>query len=185
MSRVVAHVHRLGQLVASPGDMWLLVRMLGWSLVLPLLKRTVPLPGLVLMLHSGASVTARDPAREEAVADISEWVFRSRPRKTRDNCLERALVTYRYLCRAGAEPTIVVGMAKRDQLGRAQLAGHVWVTVDGRPVHDDPQRMEGFAALAAFAADGRMLSTEATIQSVERLEGRPKTAKRPPAAPPR
>jgi hypothetical protein len=182
--RSIDHVRRLGRLVSSPGDAWLLTRMLGWSLVLPVLKRLLPLPSLVRLLHSEAGVRQRDPRREESVAALSEWVFRSRPRRSRDNCLDRALLTYRYLSRAAAEPTIVVGVAKGGGPEHSGFAGHAWVTVDGSPVHDDPERLEGFARLATFAADGRSISTEATIPSVEPREAQPRRSTPPPAAPP-
>jgi hypothetical protein len=47
-----------------------------------------------------------------------------------DNCLERSLVAYRFLGRAGASPQLVIGVA-RDERG---VRGHAWVTVDGRPI---------------------------------------------------
>jgi hypothetical protein len=183
--KVVTHIRRLVHLVSSPHEAWLLARMLGWSLVLPLLKRAVPLPRLVGLMHSVVREEPRDPRHEQRVAALAEWVFRSRPRRSRDNCLDRALVAYRYLGRAGAEPTIVVGVARGEPPAPDAIAGHVWVTVDGKPVHDDRERLAGFATLAAFSADGRLISTEATTPIVEQLEGRPRTATPPPAAPPR
>jgi hypothetical protein len=178
--KVIAHIRRLGRLVSSPQEAWLVVRMLGWSLVLPLLKRALPLPRLVELLQADARVDQRNPRREERLSALSEWVFRARPRRSRDNCLDRALVTYRYLGRAGASPTIVVGIARQDS-----IAGHVWVTVDGKPIHDDPEGIGGFASVAAFAPDGRAISTEAATLSVEPLEALPRRATPPPAGQPR
>jgi len=152
--KMVAHVRRLAQIVTSPRDAWLLARMLGWSLALPLLKRTVPLPRLVSLLQLDPQVDRRDPRREERLSALSDWVFRSRPRRSRDNCLDRSLVTYRYLGRAGAEPTIIVGVAKG---AASSITGHVWVTVDGKPVHDEAESLADFAALTAFNAHGRAI----------------------------
>lgn len=183
-ARVLAHVRALGGAVSSPTAAWLLVRMLAWSLVLPVLKRALPLPTLVALVHRDARGEQRDPLGEQRVVSLSEWVFRSRPRSSRDNCLERALVTYRYLGRAGAEPTLVVGIA-RDEGERKGLAGHVWVTVDGTPVHDDAERVAHFAAVVAFSAAGRAISTGAANPIVESRAGRPRTGTPPPEAPPR
>jgi hypothetical protein len=147
--KAIAHIRRLGPIVRSPWDAWVLARMIGWSLVLPVLKRTLPLPRVVSLLRSNGHADRRDPDRERRLAALSEWVFLARPRRSRDNCLDRALVTYRYLGGAGAEPTIVVGIAKGADNA---VAGHVWVTVDGEPVHDDPQTVESFVPVTAFDA---------------------------------
>ena len=154
--KAVAHLRRLPQLVSTPQDLGLLARMLGWSLVLPVLKRTLPLPRLVALVQSGTRLDRRDPSQERKLSALSEWVFRSRPRRSRDNCLDRALVTYRYLGRAGANPTMVVGVAKDEASSRAGVIGHVWVTVDGSPVHDDDERLAGFVTLAVFSANAGM-----------------------------
>jgi hypothetical protein len=154
----VAHLRRLRQLVSTPQDVWLLARMLGWSLVLPMLKRALPLPTLVKLVQSGTQRDQRDPCQEKKLSALSEWVFRSRPRRSRDNCLDRALVTYRYLGRAGATPTIIVGVAKDDTSSRTGVIGHVWVTVDGSPVHDDDERLAGFVTLAIFGANEEVVS---------------------------
>lgn len=156
--KAVAHLRRLRQLVSTPQDVWLLARMFGWSLVLPLLKRMLPLPRLVALLQSGTQLDQRDPRQEEKLSALSEWVFRSRPRRSRDNCLDRALVTYRYLGRAGANPTMVVGVAKDDASSRTGVIGHVWVAVDGSPVHDDDERLAGFVTLAVFGANEGVVS---------------------------
>lgn len=148
---IVAHVRRLRATVSSFADVWLLARMLGWSLVLPVLKRLVALPRLVALLHRDPGVPQRDPRREEVVAELSAWAFRSRPAESRDNCLDRSLVAYRYLGRAGAMPSLVVGIARGEP-----VSGHVWVTVDGHPVHDDPERVAAFSVITAFGADGRV-----------------------------
>lgn len=177
--KVVAHLRRLGKLVSSPHDAWLLARMLGWSLVLPLLKRVLPLPRLVGVMRSDRRSGEGADAK---VAALSEWAFRSRPRRSRDNCLDRALVAYRYLGRAGAEPTLVVGVAKD---ATDAIAGHVWVTVDGDPVHDAPEDLAGFTELTAFGPDGCVLSTGAASRTAEPSAARTQRATQPPAAPPR
>jgi hypothetical protein len=153
MSRLRRHLGNLR--VSRPADAWLLCRMLAWSAVLPVAKRTLPLPRLVRLLHARSRARARDPARERAIAALSAWVFKTRPRGARDNCLERGLVAFRYLGRAGADPTLVVGMPTRPG-----EHGHVWVSVDGVPLHDSPEALAPFEPVLAFASDGRLVLGE-------------------------
>ena len=132
------------RLLASPRDAWLVARMFAWSLVLPALKFALPLPRLVRLAASPRRV-ARDAGRETAVAEHAARVYRHR---RDDNCLERSLVTYRYLGRSGAEPRLIVGMRAADKFG------HVWVTTDGAAVHDAPQFLAQLEPLFEFDAAG-------------------------------
>jgi transglutaminase superfamily protein len=150
--RVTRHLAALGAQLERPADVWLLVRMLAWSAVLPIGKRVLPLPRLVQLLLPRARARERDRRREAAIESLSEWVFKSRPPSVRDNCLERGLVAYRYLVRAGADPTLVVGMP-RTPGGH----GHVWVSVDGTPVHDSAEQLAQFEPVLAFASDGTLV----------------------------
>ena len=125
--------------------------MIAWSAILPLAKFALPLPRLVRLMCSSGSGATRDCRREAAIAGLAAWVFKSRPASSRDNCLERALVTYRYLSGAGAEPRLVVGLA---QPGAGPL-GHAWVVVDGHAVHDEPGTIRRYSTLLVFDSDGR------------------------------
>jgi transglutaminase superfamily protein len=154
VSRTRRHVERLRGSVGRPADAWLLVRIVGWSLVLPVAKSVIPLPRLTRLMRADAGSSRRDAEQEQTVTALTAWVFKTRPPGSRDNCLERALVTYRYLCRAGADPELVVGMA-RDEEG---VHGHAWVTVDGFPVHDTIAELARFEPMLRFGSDGRMVS---------------------------
>lgn len=151
MKRAARHVAALPGLISTPADAALLARMLAWWIALPLLKRTTPLPRLVRFAQLDPRRTARDPAREEKVAALAEWLFKARPRATRDNCLERSLVTYRFLGRLNAAPELVVGLGVTEDA----TVGHVWVTVDGRPVHDQQESLDPYESVAVFTSDGR------------------------------
>jgi hypothetical protein len=140
----------------SSGDLWLLARMSGWAALLPALKFVLPLPRLVALVTPGERASARDASREQRVARIAERLYRTTPRLSRDNSLERSLVTYRYLVRAGSEPVLVVGMRKQEE-----LHGHVWVTLDGRPVHDTEEFLSGFVPVMTFPPTSRDALPEA------------------------
>jgi hypothetical protein len=149
------HASSLRSAVSTPSDAWLLVRMLGWSAVLPVAKRTLPLPQLVRLMHSRRHASQRDPELEATIALLAAWVFKTRPPGARDNCFERALVAYRYLSRAGASPQLVVGIGKET----GATHGHMWVAVDGRAVHDSPGVLAGFEPVLAFESDGTLIRT--------------------------
>jgi hypothetical protein len=153
--RIRRHASRLRSAVSTPSDAWLLARIFVWSLVLPIAKRTIPLPQLVRLMRPRGRTAQRDPEREAAIGSLTSWVFRTRPPSARDNCLERGLVAYRYLSRAGASPELVVGVAKEVH----RLQGHVWVTVDGRPVHDSPSTLAPFEPIFVVRSDGTLIGT--------------------------
>jgi hypothetical protein len=66
------------------------------------------------------------------------------------NCLERSLVLYRCLSSAGAEPHLIVGVAKEQGV----VAGHTWVELDGDPVDDSQSR--NYERVAEFGVSGRL-----------------------------
>lgn len=128
-------------------DLWLLARMAVWAVMLPVLKFTLPLPRLVRLVTPNRRVSARDTEREGRVVRIAARLYRTPP-IGRDNCLERSLVTFRYLAQLSARPRLVVGMGREGE-----LKGHVWVTVDGQPVHDSAESLTPFVPLMTFSAD--------------------------------
>lgn len=142
---------RVFELLRSPRDGWLVLRMSAWALLLPILKFALPLPRLVRLLSSNRRRRSRERAREARVSELAQVVYRSRKPGFADNCLERSLVTYRYLGRLGAEPSLVVAVGHE----RRDVIGHVWVSVDGSPVHDAPDFLEQFVPLIAFGPNGR------------------------------
>jgi Transglutaminase-like superfamily len=137
--------------VATPADAALLARMFAWRVCLPVLKYVLPLPQLVRLMSARAGRSQR--ARERRIAAMTAWLYRPAGILAADeNCLERSLLTYRYLGRAGAEPTLVVGMRR----GSAPVPrGHVWVMVDRRPVAETHGSLEPFVPVVSFNARGR------------------------------
>lgn len=136
----------LSTCVTSPADAWLLARMVAWAPGLPVLKRVLPLPKLVALMDRTPRDRSRDAELERRIVRMARLVWRGRRGTFRDNCLERSLVTYRYLGRAGADPELVIAMNKRDD----GFHGHVWVTVEGRPVDEDPSDLESYVPLMRF-----------------------------------
>jgi transglutaminase superfamily protein len=138
-----------------PGDRhqtpWLiLARLWLWAALVRSLKHVLPIVVLVRLVHAR-------PARDGQSGltgrlDVLFRCTRRFPRRPPSNCLERSLGAYRLLCRAGAQPELVIGM-KRATGGR--IEGHTWVVVNGRPLAEDTGALAGFAPLLAFDAHGR------------------------------
>jgi Transglutaminase-like superfamily len=153
--RFVATLSRRTRLVASllatPADAWLALRMAGWRLVLPLLKRRLPLMRLVPLMWMRERARPLSAEREARIAELARVVFRSQHLSRPGNCLERSLVLYRYLSAGGADPQLVVGLRG----GEEGVRGHAWVTVRGEPVEEPPQSLEGFTRVVSFHGDGR------------------------------
>jgi len=144
--------------VSTPADVWLLARMAAWSVTLRLLKHVVPLPRLVLLVRR-ESRGRRDTAAEQKVVVLARWTGRFTRWSAQGPCLERALVTYRYLTAMNANPVLVIGVAPGAPVINGSR-GHAWVTVDGAPVDDTEESLEGFATIVAFGPDGQPYGTD-------------------------
>ena len=136
-------------LTRPAGDGWLALRMAAWSVVLPLLRRVVPLRRLARVAWAGGT-SVRDPARERQIVRLSAALPRLRLRRGDANCLERGLLAYRFLAQASANPALVVAVRR----GEAGVIGHAWTKVDGRPVHESEAALREFVTLVEFGPGG-------------------------------
>lgn len=91
----------------------------------------------------------RDNERERRTTEVVARLTRV----SGDNCLERSLILYRYLARAGARPCLVVGMAQADE-----YLGHVWITVDGHPLLETAEMLRKYQEIAVFGDQGQKAS---------------------------
>lgn len=165
--------------ISSPADLWLLARIAAWALVLPVVKRLVPLRKLVALMAAESRPSERDPDLERRIARMARLIYRGRRATFGDNCLERSLVTYRYLARAGAQPRLMVGVGRGESV---TMRGHAWVLLDGRAVHDGDEELEPYAELAAFGPDGRRMSAEGA-SAPPRTKGGPEARDEPERPP--
>ena len=123
---------RLTHLAATSSAAFLMLRMTGWALLLPVLKHTLSIERLArLMWRDGLGPSNRH--EQLRVARLSWRTARLRPLPGRDNCLERSLIAYRYLSSGGADPRLVVAVRRLD----GAVDGHVWVTTGGQPILDE------------------------------------------------
>jgi hypothetical protein len=147
---------RLRSALTGPGDVWLALRMLSWAALLPLLKRFMPLPRLAHLMWAGRG-GERSPKRERQVAALLTLIYRSGRSAPRDNCLERGLLSYRFLSEANADPRLVVGVARDDPAD-----GHVWVVVDGQATRESETTLDRFVPLVAFGTGGESVPLSAS-----------------------
>jgi hypothetical protein len=130
-------------------DVWLATRMLAWRLVLPALKRVVPIDSLARAMSGG-----RGPRPEEdSVVRLTSWIYGSRPLTGGDNCLERSLVLYRYLSQTHPEARLVVGFRN----GERAVEGHAWVAVGERAMGADTDELGAYAPVVSYGPEGRLL----------------------------
>ena len=134
---------------ASPGDGWLLARMLAWRTALPVLKRRVPLVKLARMMWQEPGARIR-PDRAERIPDLVQRLYRRMRMGENGVCLERSLLTYRFLSGTGADPQLVIGIRPGD----ASVIGHAWVVVDGEPLFEQAASLSEYASFFSFGRDG-------------------------------
>ncbi len=135
--------------ILRDGNTILSVRMLPWTLLLPALKRILPLPRLARLMWTEPAAATGTSADD--VLALAGALTHLRPLPSRGNCLERSLLAYRYLARAGLGPSLVVGIA-RDDVGAVE--GHAWIEIGGVPVRE-PKGVDRFTRVAAFGAGGQ------------------------------
>jgi hypothetical protein len=148
-------IRRLRWYAGSPADVCLTARMLGWALVLPVLKFAVPLPRLVRFVWAGPrGTTPRCSEREARIVALAQRVYRPGPRPDQGRCLQRSLLLYRFLSENSAAPRLVIGVSRTA--GRVE--GHAWVLVDDAPVGEPPGVAGGFVPFAVFGHAGALFA---------------------------
>jgi len=138
--------------IATPADAYLAVRIALWTGLLRVLKHVVPLSTLVLAVRRRPRGAA-SPHRERQIVVLARWAARLWAWSSSDTCLERALVSYRYLSRIGADVRLVFGFAREG----ARVKGHAWIVVDGVAIDEDEAALSSFIPAGTFDPDGRLL----------------------------
>ncbi len=128
---------------------WLALRMAAWRAALPVAKHLLPLPTLVRAAVRRPQCGVRCPDRERRVVSLARRVCEVGS-GTAATCLERSLITFRFLSEIGARPTLIVGFKRQA----GAVGGHVWVEVDGQVVGEDPPQSYGFTPLTVFSSEG-------------------------------
>jgi hypothetical protein len=144
--------------VTSPTDVLVAARITVWAVVLPLLKRILPIRRLVKLVWREPRLEP-DLDREERVVTFARWACRLMRWKSGGNCLERALIAYRFLLEGGAAPTLVIGVGRATS---AEIVGHAWVLLNGVPAGESEASVNAFVPALVFGPDGNLIRSERT-----------------------
>ena len=147
-----ARIRRLHARIQSPSDAFLVARLLGWRLAVPVLKRALPIDRLIRLMRSGSPDAAGESHR---IIEFVDWIYAPRREPEPGNCLDRSLVLYRFL--SANEPGAQLVLGIRRESGALEV--HAWVIVGGHPLGAVPPRGERFVPLAAFDAQGRRVES--------------------------
>lgn len=136
---------------ARISEVWMAGRMLGWLLVLPILKRLLPLPSLVSLMWVRQRPRRVSTATEiERMWRIARWLaLHAWPRRA-GTCLEQSLILYRFLSARSESPELVIGVRRHND----SVGAHAWVTIGGRAIGDSDAALDGFAPVVSFGAFG-------------------------------
>jgi hypothetical protein len=139
---------------------WLaVVRLLPTYLLLGLLKHVVPMRWLTPWTWC----PQKRPRDREAERLLVSSVLRlSKIMRLSDrDCLQRSLLLYRELSRAGADPTLVAGFHELE----GKILGHAWVLVEGRATIESEADLLRFKPALHFGTRGILLQTPATARA--------------------
>ena len=142
-----------------PHDLLLALRMLGWRLILRPLKRFVPLSRLVPLVCRPRATESRRLGREARVLTFAERLCRGR--LARGTCLERSLLSYRFLTEAGADAKLIIAVRREDD----SFHWHAWVTRDGQPVHERAESLNAYTPVVVFDGQGSVEWSDQTAGS--------------------
>lgn len=150
LGAMARHARALRSCIRSPADAWLAARMAAWATVLPALKHVLPLPRLVELMRATPRHPLRQPDLEQRIVALAWWLHAPLALFDR-GCMQRSLLTYRFLGAAGAQPHLALGVRKEG----ATVMAHAWVFVDGAPAGDSQHEIAPFAPMLMFGPDGR------------------------------
>lgn len=131
-------------------------RLLPIYLALAVAKHVVRIDRLARWAWRSPRPSPRAPGDEPRMVSLVLRLGAIAGRPDRD-CLQRSLLLYRELSRAGADPRLFVGFRREHQ----RLVGHAWVECDGRPVTTEAIGREAFEATWGFGPGGRRLEPAA------------------------
>ena len=146
-------LRRFLQLVISPADVWLCMRMMLWAIVLPLLKILIPVKSLARFMWMSPRTPVKNVEQEQKIAIIVRWIYLL-VLSSKKNCVERSLLLYRFLSRTNSDPTLVTGLR---QLEDGTWKGHAWILVNGVPFGETESNVEDFKTLVIFGRHGAII----------------------------
>lgn len=133
-------------------DLILLGRVVLLALLLPVLLRWLSLRGLMRKLTPPATRHSSQAPDVDRIVYLTDLVLGHLP-LVRSTCLIRSLVLYRLLRTEGMEVQIHFGVRKAG----STLAGHCWLTHQGRPLTGTTSGND-FSDIYAYPPDANLLT---------------------------
>ncbi len=113
-----------------------------------LLKR--PLPDALGTLGDAPSSPRSAEVGERDIRRVADLVALLDRRSPLGLCLRRSLTRYHFLRRAGLPVELRFGARPKGGQGARSLAGHAWVTLDGRPYFEADPSWRSFVVMLAW-----------------------------------
>lgn len=109
-----------------------------------------PLPDAMTHVEPAAARPLPPEPLTRDLADLAALLERDSPLGI---CLRRSLVRYRYLRQLDL-PLVVCFGAKLIKSGQQRnIAGHAWLTLEGRPYYEPSENWQGFTVMYSWPAD--------------------------------
>ncbi len=107
----------------------LLLEMTGLLMLLPLLKRILSLPALILFFDA-KSTSGKLPVDLDRLIQLTKRLLNLKIGFLSPNCVKQSLILFHFLRKYGHPAKIHFGISKNDA---GNLHGHAWVSLDGEP----------------------------------------------------
>jgi len=130
--------------LGNPRDVVLLARVLIQLVILKFRTERMKLPELLESLEPQGGVEA-DGREVEKMAKFADFILH-RVFRSRNPCLLRSLLLFRYLRASGEEVSIVFGV--RD--GEKTLQGHAWLLRGGKPLLEEEESSGEYEAVYVY-----------------------------------
>ena len=130
---------------------FVMIRLLRGYLLFGALKHLVPLRWLARWAWCRPAGLRDRDAEQRLVARIVR--LRQLTGYPDRDCLQRSLLLYHVLSRAGADPTLVVGFQRID----GRIRGHAWVVVDECALLESKSDLAPFSPALLFGPQGVLL----------------------------
>lgn len=105
-----------------------------------------PLPAA---LHALTPQVTAQPLDHETMRQIVDALTAFGAGRPLGICLRRSLLRYYFLRRAGLPLVVHFGARRLD----TDIAGHAWLTLEGKPYHERPEHYQGFTVMWSFPGD--------------------------------
>jgi len=142
-------------LIVSPRRRALFGEMRSFERRLPAALRS-PLLDALPQLTPAPSASAETETTTRHLADLAVLADRRSPLGL---CLRRSLTRYWFLRRAGVPVVLRFGARFVNGAADRDVAGHAWLTLNGRVYHEDSKNWQGFTVMVSFPPDDSKIAS--------------------------